>query len=49
MNDWHEDGQAAHQLDLERQQEAMESLMQCQRAGAKPIYLLSLATQTWPA
>jgi len=45
VNDWHDDGQAAHELQLERQQRVLDALAECQRAGARPHYLDALAAE----
>lgn len=38
-----DDGQAAHQLELERQQAALQALAECKRAGATSNALDTLA------
>lgn len=43
--DWRDDGQAAHELELEREQVALNALMECMRAGARLNYLDALATE----
>lgn len=45
MNDWREDGQAAHQLQLEREEMALHALMQCKRAGSNLKDLETLAVE----
>lgn len=45
MTNWHDDGQAANELQLEREQRALESLMECKRAGARLNYLEALAAE----
>lgn len=40
-----DDGQAAHQLQLEREELALVALMNCKRAGADPDTLDALAAE----
>lgn len=45
MNYADDNGQAAHELQLEREQMALHALMECKRVGAKPDAIDTLAAE----
>ena len=45
MQDWRDDGQAAHELELDREEAALDALMNCKRAGAGLEHLNTLAAE----